>query len=104
MSNVNEPVDSLNYSLTVCALLNDLDGLKTKKALKSCDLKALYLADVSTGGERGIRTPGPLTVNGFQDRRIRPLCHLSGRKIKQANLQKVGSMSCIFLLSYNRCR
>ncbi|GEM_PF-473533 len=29
------------------------------------------------GGERGIRTPGPLTVNGFQDRRIRPLCHLS---------------------------
>lgn len=31
-------------------------------------------------GERGIRTPGPLTVNGFQDRRNRPLCHLSGRK------------------------
>jgi hypothetical protein len=29
------------------------------------------------GGERGIRTPGPLTVNGFQDRRIQPLCHLS---------------------------
>ena len=32
------------------------------------------------GGERGIRTPGPVTVNGFQDRRIRPLCHLSGGK------------------------
>ena len=32
-------------------------------------------------GERGIRTPGPVTVNGFQDRRIRPLCHLSGCKI-----------------------
>ncbi len=30
-----------------------------------------------TSGERGIRTPGPLTVNGFQDRRVRPLCHLS---------------------------
>jgi hypothetical protein len=28
-------------------------------------------------GERGIRTPGPVTVNGFQDRRIRPLCHFS---------------------------
>jgi hypothetical protein len=26
---------------------------------------------------RGIRTPGPVTVNGFQDRRIRPLCHPS---------------------------
>ena len=33
-------------------------------------------------GERGIRTPGPLTVNGFQDRRVRPLCHLSGAKIR----------------------
>ena len=33
------------------------------------------------GGERGIRTPGPVTVNGFQDRRIRPLCHLSAAKI-----------------------
>ncbi len=32
-------------------------------------------------GERGIRTPGPLQVNGFQDRRNRPLCHLSGGKI-----------------------
>ena len=28
-------------------------------------------------GERGIRTPGPVKINGFQDRRIRPLCHLS---------------------------
>ena len=28
-------------------------------------------------GERGIRTPGPVTVNGFQDRRDRPLRHLS---------------------------
>ena len=37
-------------------------------------------------GERGIRTPGPLTVNGFQDRRIRPLCHLSGCKIRVQSL------------------
>jgi hypothetical protein len=29
------------------------------------------------GGEGGIRTPEPLRVNGFQDRRIQPLCHLS---------------------------
>ena len=32
------------------------------------------------GGKRGIRTPGPVKINGFQDRRIRPLCHLSRRK------------------------
>ena len=30
------------------------------------------------GGEGGIRTPGPLRVNGFQDRRLKPLGHLSG--------------------------
>ena len=34
---------------------------------------------VSFCGERGIRTPGPVTVNSFQDCRIRPLCHFSGR-------------------------
>ena len=28
-------------------------------------------------GEGGIRTPGGVTLNGFQDRRDRPLCHLS---------------------------
>jgi hypothetical protein len=39
-------------------------------------------ASVGEGGERGIRTPGSLTFNGFQDRRNRPLCHLSGRKIR----------------------
>ena len=34
-------------------------------------------------GERGIRTPGTSQYNGFQDRRNRPLCHLSksGAKI-----------------------
>ena len=28
-------------------------------------------------GKRGIRTPEPFQVNGFQDRRDRPLRHLS---------------------------
>ncbi len=36
------------------------------------------MAPLLFGGEGGIRTPGRvLPVNGFQDRRIRPLCHLS---------------------------
>jgi hypothetical protein len=47
--------------------------------------KRLYLIQIQAftyfSGERGIRTPGPVTVNGFQDRRIRPLCHLSAAKI-----------------------
>ena len=33
-------------------------------------------------GERGIRTPGPVTVNSFQDCRIRPLCQLSAAKVQ----------------------
>jgi hypothetical protein len=43
---------------------------------KSCNCRKIF----SSGGERGIRTPGPVTVNGFQDRRVKPLCHLSGGK------------------------
>jgi hypothetical protein len=38
-------------------------------------------------GEGGIRTPGPVTVNGFQDRRIRPLCHLSAANVQLEIIQ-----------------
>lgn len=37
------------------------------KAIKLC---------LKSGRERGIRTPGGMTLNGFQDRRYRPLSHL----------------------------
>ena len=43
-------------------------------------LNQSYLIDF--GGEKGIRTPGGFHLNGFQDRRIRPLCHLSGAKVR----------------------
>ena len=33
-------------------------------------------------GERGIRTPGGVTLNSFQDYRIRPLCHFSNYVIR----------------------
>ena len=39
-------------------------------------------------GEGGIRTPGGLHLNGFQDRRNRPLCHLSGVGFGKNGLQK----------------
>src|SRR5450432_2812651 len=32
-------------------------------------------------GGRGIRTPGSITYNSFQDCRVKPLCHSSGDKI-----------------------
>jgi CBS domain-containing protein len=51
------------------------------------------------GGERGIRTPGPVTVNGFQDRRVRPLCQLSGAKIRfECFRPKLIYLILIFLL------
>jgi hypothetical protein len=50
---------------------------------------------VGEGGERGIRTPGSLTFNGFQDRRNRPLCHLSGRKIRVWGI--MAKYNCRFL-------
>lgn len=37
---------------------------------------------MDTSGERGIRTPGPVTVNGFQDRRFKPLSHLSAANVR----------------------
>ena len=49
--------------------------LLIKKGVKQTSL--LWLMGC---GERGIRTPGPVKVNGFQDRRDRPLRHLSGGK------------------------
>ncbi len=42
----------------------------------------MALKTIKTSGERGIRTPGGVTLNGFQDRRNRPLCHLSAAKVE----------------------
>jgi hypothetical protein len=38
------------------------------------------------GGELGIRTPGPVTVNSFQDCRNRPLCQLSAANVRLQRL------------------
>ena len=39
-------------------------------------------------GETGIRTPGASQHNGFQDRRNRPLCHLSKTSFQKCFLLK----------------
>ena len=53
--------------------------LYTKKV--EIDISTHFLLSLgfpsSPRGERGIRTPGASQLNGFQDRRNRPLCHLS---------------------------
>jgi hypothetical protein len=68
--------------------MNILINLKNEKARKQCVCGLHTSFELFSSGERGIRTPGPVTVNGFQDRRIRPLCHLSGAKIGDETIPK----------------
>ena len=49
-------------------------------------------------GERGIRTPGTSQYNGFQDRRNRPLCHLSKTLFKSACFQQAMQRYDLFLI------
>ncbi len=56
-------------------------------------------------GERGIRTPGPVTVNSFQDYRNRPLCHLSLNSdcivvFSGANIERFSMMSKYFYYKF----
>ena len=46
----------------------------TKRASDEVDVGS---SAVDSGGKGGIRTPGASQLIGFQDRRDRPLCHLS---------------------------
>ncbi|MEY3322125.1 MAG: hypothetical protein RLZZ417_1708 [Bacteroidota bacterium] len=50
---------------------------KTKKSVYNIGFTRFNIF----GGERGIRTPGPVTVGSFQDCCNQPLCHFSGAKI-----------------------
>ena len=45
--------------------------------------KSRLFAALKIGGEGGIRTHGTFPFSGFQDRRNRPLCHLSSRTPKK---------------------
>jgi hypothetical protein len=73
IANILTSSQNENFLINFILIIEVNGTFRTKKAA----LEAAFIIC----GERGIRTPGPLTVNGFQDRRIRPLCHLSGAKI-----------------------
>ena len=66
-------------------------GCKSRKRL----IYTLYC------GETGIRTPGASQHNGFQDRRNRPLCHLSKTLFESALFLKGDAKVCIILESAN---
>ena len=44
--------------------------------IKNPNILIIYIREFKCG-EGGIRTPGGVTLNSFQDCRIRPLCHFS---------------------------
>src|SRR5688572_15058660 len=73
----------ISNSFTMAFLLPSMLPLKLKTS------QILYNSGLygNIGGERGIRTPGGFHLNGFQDRRIRPLCHLSGAKVMFESIQ-----------------
>ena len=60
--------------------MTDPDLLNTQLCILGCKIGCLFynlLIFSVYCGETGIRTPGASQHNGFQDRRNRPLCHLS---------------------------
>ena len=59
--------------------LDDLKKIEelTKDFLKEKGVKPIGSTPNTCGGRLGIRTPGRSHVNGFQDRRNRPLCQPS---------------------------
>ena len=54
------------------------------------------------GGDRGIRTPETFRFNGFQDRRYRPLSHISAAKIQLfAFMQLIRRKKILYLCIFN---
>ena len=69
---------TLTHKNTQSYILGCKKGCKSRK----CLIYTLYC------GETGIRTPGTSRYNGFQDRRNRPLCHLSKTSFQKCFLLK----------------
>ncbi len=61
---------------------------KTKNPRKALIYRDFLCFAILSSGETGIRTPGTSRYNGFQDRRNRPLCHLSKTSFQKCFLLK----------------
>ena len=72
-----------------------------KRVQITCDLHPFFVS-----GERGIRTPGTSQFNGFQDRRNRPLCHLSMVNFTPAKAHpqgRVGGLTATKIVYFGEC-
>ena len=55
---------------------------------------------LSPCGDRGIRTPEAFRLNGFQDRRYRPLSHISAAKIQLFGFMQLIRRKKIFTFAF----
>ncbi len=78
--------------------MTDPDLLFTAKIrnLTENELVVFFIKLFSECGETGIRTPGTSRYNGFQDRRNRPLCHLSKTSFSEVLFVKSGAKVRIY--------
>ena len=88
-------------------LLNPFFMLILLCAQKKKTCKVLIYRDflcfaILSSGETGIRTPGTSRYNGFQDRRNRPLCHLSKTLLRVALFFKGGAKVGIIFYFANK--
>ena len=71
--------DGIYRTPTMLSLVSHNHLKMKEKGLLIYEKKEGLLDEDPLSGERGIRTPGPVTVNSFQDCRNRPLCHFSNK-------------------------
>ena len=76
--------NSINTKKTLPFSFHNIGGVALHKNKKAAQ-KLLF------SGETGIRTPGTSRYNGFQDRRNRPLCHLSKTSLSEVLFVKSGA-------------
>ena len=81
--------NSINTKKTLPFSFHDIGGVALHKNKKAAQ-KLLF------SGETGIRTPGTSRYNGFQDRRNRPLCHLSKTSLSEVLFVKSGAKVRIY--------
>ena len=74
---------------------------KNKKSLSSVNYRDFLYFIILSSGETGIRTPGTSQYNGFQDRRNRPLCHLSKTLLSEVRSVESGAKVRIIFKSAN---
>ena len=84
--------------------MTDPDLLNTQLYILGCEIGCLFynlLIFSVYCGETGIRTPGTSQYNGFQDRRNRPLCHLSKTPLSEVLSVESGAKVRIIFKSAN---